>query len=312
MLVDDGLLLPKGYGFRRMPLVELRERTNLFDTLLIWEGPRRHGPRRYVIAVDVSDGLGQDRSVIEVARMGTIEEPAEQVAQYVSDQIAPMALAYVIQAIGQYYVDEDGVEALVAIECNNHGLSTQDTLQLHLGYQHWYRWEFYDAADPAARFSNKIGWLTTTRTRPLLLDKFKSALTTIDPITGLPDYVTHSPLLHDELRDFQTQGALWEAEAARGAHDDCVMASAIANYVCWRLQAGETEPVEERRRRRSEESARIAAAADASTRTPPDWRNTPCTAEEMQALAGQDGEVEDLDHQLADPRGIDVSVFDSW
>ncbi len=135
MLVDDGLLLPKGYGFRRMPLVELRERTNLFDTLLIWEGPRRHGPRRYVIAVDVSDGLGQDRSVIEVARMGTIEEPAEQVAQYVSDQIAPMALAYVIQAIGQYYVDEDGVEALVAIECNNHGLSTQDTLQLHLGYQ---------------------------------------------------------------------------------------------------------------------------------------------------------------------------------
>lgn len=299
----DEILLPKGYGFRRVTLEELRERDSLFDTLLIWEPPRRRGTRRYVIGVDVADGLGQDRSVIEVARMGTIEEPTEQVAQYVSDQIAPMALAYVIQAIGQYYTDQDSVEALVAIECNSHGLSTQDTLQLHLGYQHFYRWEYYDEADPSRRYSTKIGWVTNARTRPLLLDKFHSAITTLDPVTHTPDYLTHSPILHDELHDFQTQGALWEAEAARGAHDDCVMAAAIANYVTWRLQAGEVEPLEERRRHRSEQHARILAASQQVTK--PDWRNTPWTAEEMKALEGVHELDEDLEALAFDPRGYE-------
>ena len=93
-------------------------------------------------------------------------------------------------------------------------------MQLHLGYTHFYRWEYYDEHDPSRRFSTRIGWLTTPRTRPMLLDKLKSALTTLDPVTGQPDLLTHSPFLHDECKDFQTEGALWEAEAARGAFDD--------------------------------------------------------------------------------------------
>lgn len=300
-MTPDPLLLPRGYGFRRVPLLDLRERTSLLDCLLVWEAPRTRGPRRYVIGVDVSDGLGQDRSVIEVARMGTIEEPTEEVAQYVSDRVSPVNLAYIVQAIGQYYRDEDAYEALVAVECNNHGLSTQDTLQLHLGYTHFYRWEYYDQADPSARYSNKIGWMTTPRTRPLLLDKFHTAITTRDPITHLPDYLTHSPLLHNELRDFQTEGALWEAEAARGAHDDCILAAAITNYVCWRLQAGEREPLEERRRRKSEQTAALLAASQQLIK--PDWRNTPTTADEAKAFLGHDfsEDEEDLDSQLYDP-----------
>lgn len=305
----DSLLLPKGYGFSRVGAPELREATNLLDLLLIWEPPRRRGRRRYVIAVDVSDGLGLDRSVIEVARMGTIEEPAEEVAQYVTESVAPAPLAYIVHAIGQYYRDQDDVEALVAIECNNHGLSTQDTLQMHLGYQSFYRWEYYDSADPSARYSTKIGWWTTPRTRPMLLDKFHSALTTLDPLSGLPDYVTHSPFLHDELKDFQTQGALWEASAAQGAHDDTVMAAAIANYVCWRLQAGETEPLEERRRRRSEQTIlQAAAAAEEAQRV--DYRNTPTSANEADRWGSGEldpFEFEDRDTVLYDLAG---SPFD--
>ena len=44
-------------------------------------------------------------------------------------------------AIGRYYADADQVEAMAAIETNNHGLATQDTLQLHLGYGHFYVWD---------------------------------------------------------------------------------------------------------------------------------------------------------------------------
>lgn len=74
----EPLLLPSGYGMRRVPLEDLRLLDSLFDCLLVWEPPRKRGLRRYVIAVDVADGIGLDRSVIEVARMGTIEEPTNR------------------------------------------------------------------------------------------------------------------------------------------------------------------------------------------------------------------------------------------
>lgn len=298
------LILPKGYGFSPVSPAELREQGSLLDMLLVWEPPRKRGHRRYVIGVDVSDGIGQDRSVIEVARMGTIDEPAEEVAQFVTESTSPTELAAIIFAVGKWYTDEDGIEAKVAVECNNHGLSTQDTLSIHLQYQNLFVWEFLDSADPASRFSTRIGWYTTSRTRPILLDKFHSALTTLDPITGLPDYVTHSPILHEELKDFQTQGGLWEAEAARGAHDDAVMAACITNYIAYRLQSGETEPLEERRRRRSEQALAQATAA-AKSITPVDFRNTPATAEDQSRFSGQGSALddeEDLDTQLYDPR----------
>ncbi len=156
----DPLTLPKGYGFRPLRPGELTQRGSLLSLLSIWEAPRRRGPRRYIIGVDVADGLGQDRSVVEVIRAGTLHEPAEQVAEYVADDISPMQLAYVIQAVGEYYRDEDNVEAKVAIERNNHGLSTQDTLHLHLGYGHFYIWEYFDARDPSKRYA------TTSAGRP--------------------------------------------------------------------------------------------------------------------------------------------------
>lgn len=293
----EPIILPSGYGMRALRPGELTERGNILDTCAIFEPPRRRGPRRYVISADVGDGLGQDRSVVQVCRAGTIEEPTEQVAEYVSDAILPAGLAYVIQALGQYYLDEDQVEALVAVEVNNHGLTTQDTLQLHLGYGHFYVWEYYDAADASDRFSRKIGWYTTPRTRPMLLSKLHAALTTVDPITSQPDLLTHSPFLHEELRDFQTEGQLWEAAAAKGAHDDAVMAIAIGNYCCWRLQGGEREPLEERRRRRSEQQAILAAAS--STASKPDWRNTAATADEATEFLGDD------------PEEVDAALYDA-
>lgn len=304
--MSDLLTLPKGYGFRALRPGELTQRGSLLDLLSIWEPPRRRGPRRYIVSADVADGLGLDRSVVEVIRAGTLNEPAEQVAEYVSDAVSPMQLAYVIQAIGQYYSDEDGLEAKVAIERNNHGLSTQDTLHLHLGYGHFYIWEYYDARDPSKRFSTTYGWSTTPRTRPILLDKLHTALTTTDPVTGLPDLVTHSPILHEELKDFTTQGGLWEAAAAKGAHDDCVMALAIGYVVMWRGQGGEAEPLEERRRRKSDTIARQTAAAAHATR--PDWRNTPATAHEAHQI-GAGEEPDDLDELLYDPRGYEPTPW---
>jgi len=299
----DPVLLAPGYGFRVPTVAELRDRSSVLDLCALFERPRRRGPRRYVIGVDVADGMGGgDRSAIEVVRVPTIEEPAEQVAEYLTDLVEPGPLAYIVQALGEYYTDEDGHEAKVAIERTHHGLSTIDTLHNHLGYTNQYIWEYFDAADPSTRFSTVFGWQTTPRTRPVLVDKFRTAVMTVDPITGQPDLVINSRFTLDEMRDFQTEGALWEAAAARGAHDDSVMGVAIAYIVSWRLQAGETEPLDERRRRKHEQEAMLREQTGQPVKL--DYRNTAATADDQKQAVGRDEEVP-LDEQLADLSQMD-------
>lgn len=217
--------VPPGYGFRRLTKQEIQDLPSLRQSVMaIWEYPRSRGRRRYVISGDVGDGVVKDYSVATVVREPTIEEPAEEVAQFVSNTVKPSEFAFIIDAIGHFYCDEDGIEACAAIELNNHGITVQDLLQLHLGYSNFYVWEVVDAADASARFTKRIGWTTTTRTRPILLEKFHDAVTTRDPISGIADFRLNSPTTRAELRFFVTEGGLGEAEHAKGQHDDCLPA----------------------------------------------------------------------------------------
>jgi hypothetical protein len=250
--------------------------------MAIYEYPRTRGKRQYILAADVSFGIGQDYSVVTVVRVGTIDEPPEDVAQYVTNVLTPVQLSYVCDAIGRLYCDEEGVEALAAIETNiGPGLSTQDTLQLHLGYTNFYVWEYYDSANPDRRYSTKIGWATTQRTRPIMISAFHEAITTIDPATQLPDYRVNSPITRQELRHLiiPPGHTLGEAEAARGHHDDAVISAAIGYYIAYRLAGGEAEPIAERRRRKSALDAYHAQQSTVVQRR--DWRNSDIEAEKI-------------------------------
>ncbi len=295
-------VLPPGYGFRAVGARELKESGDLLDVLIVWEKPRPHDHHRYVVSVDVSDGLGQDRSVIDVTRVGTLREPDEQVAQFVTDTIPPLDLAPIVDAVGRLYADADGYEALCAVECNNQGIAVQNELQAHLGYGHFYVWQYADARDPSRRFSTRIGWFTTPRTRPILLTRYHAALTTLDPISGAADYLLNSSVSLSELRDFQTEGALWQAEASAGAHDDTVMAGSIGVYVCSTLHHGEREPIADARRRHAEEDA-AKASLEGRTAQRRDARNTAVTAEDI-----ADGILDDPWTDLDDPFAEDDSV----
>lgn len=298
-VAHESIPVPPGYGFQRVPAATLRERMEsesdvhlrFADWLVIWEYPRPRGPRRYVMSVDVADGLGLDYSVIGLTRLPTVEEPAEQVAQWCSNRVSAKDLAFVCDALGRYYTDHEGVEALAAIETNNHGQATQDLLQLHLGYSNFYVWEYVDAASPERRFSTRIGWVTSPRTRPLLLSAFHAAITAFDPLTGLPDFILNSQVTRQELRHLVTEGTLGEAEAARGQHDDAVMEAAIGYYVSYRLAGGETEPIAEKRRRRTA----LQALASETGQPKPDWRNLAVTSEE--ADRGTDDEDDTRDER---------------
>lgn len=283
----DAFTLPAGYGMRRLTAKEFAATGSglrgLFDLLLVFEPPRRrprHQHYRYIMAIDTSDGLGQDRSVIDIVRVPTIQEPAEQVAQFVSDQTSAEDLAPIADAIGRWYCDGDQYEALAMIEINGHGKSTQDLLQKHYGYTHFFRWQYLDKAQMKKRFSQAIGWSTTPQTRPVLLGRFVSSLRQVDPLTKRPGLIIHSPVTFEDLSDFYSPtGLLADAEATRGNHDDCVMSLAMANYAIIQLFEGEDEPIaEQRRRRQIEDASRARSAATARL----DYRNTDRTADEMQ------------------------------
>ncbi len=285
----NGYQVPPGYGFRRIGKDELDELPNLRHSVMaIWEYPRPRGRRRYVMGVDVGDGLGLDYSVVSIVREPTIDEEMEEVAQYVSNRIKPSQLAYVCDALGRLYVDEDGIEAMAAVELNNHGAVVQDLLQLHLGYTNFYVWEVVDAAQPEQRFTKRIGWTTTQRTRPILLERFHDSVTTIDPVSDRPDFRINSPITRSEMRFFVTENTLGEAEHAKGQHDDAIFGSAIAGLVAHRMAGGETEPISERRRRRDTLKAQRAQSSTVSR----DFRNTDITATDADHGVDDDGDDE--------------------
>lgn len=279
-------LLP-GMGFETIPgrvWQPLRadiEADCFFHTLLVWELPQRRS--RYVISVDVSEGSGQDRSVIDVTRVGDLQRVPEQVAQFVSNTIDPTDLAYVANAVGRLYQGYDGREAMMAIECNGFGLQTQAELMRHLGYTNFFIWQFEDAATVQGRFSKKIGWWTSPRTRPIIVGRYVRAIKTFDPITNEPDYRVNSPHTLLEMQSFQIppDGMLWEACAGPGSHDDCIMAGAIGVHVEQTLYHETVEPLPEHRRRLREEKLRNAMKASQKGMEPADFINTDCTAEEM-------------------------------
>lgn len=272
--------IPPGYGLRLLPAQSYAsaELEDLMDKLLIWEAPR--AGFLYTLSVDVSDGIGLDRSVIDVTRMATVHEPAEQVAQFISNQIGPLELAYIIDPIGRFFKDDDGQEAMCAIETNASGISTQNELQAHLGYSHFYVWQTFDHRNPAKRYTQRLGWYTSPRSRPIMLDHYFKALTSVDPLTSKPDYIINSPHTIAEMRNFITHSTLRYAEAALGANDDCIMTGAIGVIVSHFRNYDEMEPVAEQRRRHSEEALRKQLLSERMG-TRRDYQNCDATADEM-------------------------------
>ena len=330
----DPLRLPAGTALR---VLSRRETTALLQTpgearlhaleglVLIWEFPRR--TERYVLGVDVAEGIDRDRSVVSVVRVGSIERPDEEVAQFVSAEIDPTDLAYVADLLGRLYSDRDGSAALCAIECNNFGLQTQSEMLRHLGYANFFIWQYEDAARPESRYTYKFGWWTSTRTRPLIVGRLIRAVKTRDPVTGYRDVQINSPHTIYELGHFQQPPgeAMAMAAAAPGAHDDCLMALAIGIHVAQTLQFESGEPVADRRQRLAEEAFRARVASQAAVEAgavdaagvpqfnpqtgevldgnPRRAQNTDASADEVEALVGEGWRAMETDADGAGPWG---------
>lgn len=156
---------------------------------------------RYIVGVDTAGGGSRgDFSAIQV-----IERESGLQCAEVQHRMAPMLLAETSAALAREYND-----ALVAVERNNHG----SAVLAHLGnakYANLYA------------MNGQAGWLTSLATKPVMIARLNALL-------AESPQIFYSRRLLTEMRTYinQPNGA---TGATSGAHDDCVMAMAVAQAV---------------------------------------------------------------------------------
>jgi hypothetical protein len=132
--------------------------------LRVWAEPEKG--KRYVIGSDVAEGLdGGDYSSADV-----LELPLGiQVAQW-HGHIAPDLYGYLLDSLGRWYNT-----ALLGVEANNHGLTTLVTLR-DLNYPNLYVQHQLDDRGSADKETKRIGWLTTSKSKPYIIDQLSAEL----------------------------------------------------------------------------------------------------------------------------------------
>lgn len=178
----------------------------------IWEHPKPYGC--YAIGADVAEGLsGGDYSAAVVWDRDT----GKQVAQW-HGHIAPDAFGVELNSLGQYYN-----MAWIAPEINNHGISTVKSLE-DKGYPRIYHRRTSNEVDERnAKEGKKIGWKTTSSTRPMMLDHLNQSI-------RQGECVPRSAKLVNECFTF-VRNNKGRPEAQVGCHDDLVVAGAIGLMV---------------------------------------------------------------------------------
>ena len=178
--------------------------------LRVWDRPNKH--MSYVLGADVAEGLAhKDYSCIDV-----LDQKGRQVAQW-HGHIAPDILGDLLAALGTWYNT-----AYIGVERNNHGLTTLTRLRdLYYPLVHAER-ELDDRGSGDSE-TKRFGWLTTSKSKPLIIDHLAAELRNND--SGIVCADTINEMMTYRVNDAGQYGA------QSGCHDDRVMARAIAGQM---------------------------------------------------------------------------------
>lgn len=201
------------YNLKNMPIADPIEMTDIYR---IYERPRHD--RTYFATVDVSRGIGNDFSTIQI--MDITEYPYKQVAVYRNNTLDTMLFPNVIKQWGTMYN-----KAYVLIEANDLGEGVGDTLYNELEYENMIQTSHQGRAGQrlGGGFSKltRSGVMTSVRTKNIGCTAFKSMVLAEQFI--IQDFGTI-----EELSTFILKGKSYEAE--RGSHDDLVMPLVIFGW----------------------------------------------------------------------------------
>lgn len=176
------------------------------DGWVIYREPEKDG--LYVCGADVSEGVsGGDYSVAHIWDRKT----GEEVAMYRS-LVTPDRFGEILDKKGREYNN-----ALMAVEINNHGLTTITILKQKIYPCIYFRPSKYETVE--SKISDRMGWRTTKVTRPLMIDDFAQAIRE-------HSLTIHSKILLDEMSVFIYDDS-GDMTPQPGFHDDSIFAAAI-------------------------------------------------------------------------------------
>lgn len=191
--------------------------------LRIWEEPAAAG--RYVIGADVAEGLEHgDYSCAHV-----VDAKTKQVVATFHARIEPDIFgSEILFNLARWYN-----QALLGVESNNHGLTTNRAL-IRMGYTPLYKRRSLTKAR-GVQPTETLGWQTTAISKPLAVDELNKAIR--DGELHVLDVETHA-----ELRTYIREG---DGKMHGSPHDDRVMALAIAVQMLKYVWLREYQPVRE-------------------------------------------------------------------
>lgn len=176
--------------------------------------------RLYVIGADTAEGIDAANSTVgsgdpdySVAQV-LDRESGEQVARYRA-RTHPTEFGRILADLGHCYNS-----AFIVPEVNSSGIATLAELQRQNYPLHQIYYRERQPDDRRATVIQEIGWKTTTLTRQQLISLLDQALR--ERAIYVRDDITLSELYRFVIN------AKGKAEAAQGAHDDCVIALGLA------------------------------------------------------------------------------------
>jgi hypothetical protein len=181
-------------------LKELSEPISEKDGLQIFEHAKNGV--NYIIGADTAQGINGDYCTASVIRADTRTEAA-----FYRGKIKPIRFAHKLADIGKLY-SKGHRKPLLGVEKNNHGHAVLQELTEHIQYANVY---YYKKGEP--------GWLTTTLTRPIMVNDG------IEAIESEFVQIKSKETFREMLTLVNINGKI---QAASGKHDDCVMATFIA------------------------------------------------------------------------------------
>lgn len=201
---DKGYFAYEDTGIGIAKITWISDDIDGFITVFLPVKPRRH----YVIGGDTA-GDGSDWNIGQVLDNKTGEQAAVLRKQYDEDLYAKQ-----MYCLGMYYNI-----ALIGIETN---YSTYPTMELErLRYPKMYVRESFD--NYTHKVQKRFGFVTSEKTRPVILANL------IKWVREETDTI-NDPTTLEEMLTF-VRNEKFRAEAENGAHDDCVMALAIALFI---------------------------------------------------------------------------------
>jgi len=190
--------------------------------IFIWEHPK--DGYEYGVGVDTGDGIGQDGSVCEGLRKGTLSENDKQVFEMASPYINALSLWPWSYALGSYYatlppshlsLDGSKLQPRAVIDCLKAGEAVQHEMRKR-GWWNFHQWMRMDDKKLRIGKNTKIGFFSNQWARSWMLEQVQTFIN-----NGWIDIF--SPMFIGEMESLEKDEYQQSARAAFGGHDDRIV-----------------------------------------------------------------------------------------